>query len=73
MNFSVISSNLSSKATKIDVTKKICNALIIPQLLESYLDDIHEEVFNLCSQARFDLDRKSNINNLQFKIASKSV
>ena len=37
MNFSVISSNLSSKATEMDVTKKICNALIIPQLLNLIL------------------------------------
>ena len=35
--------------------------------------DVYVEVFNLCGQLRFDLDRKYDINNLQFKFAWKSM
>ena len=71
MNFSIIPTNLSSKATKIDVI--IQYAMHYPIISALGSKDVYTEVFNLCGQLRFDLDRKYINNDLQFKFASKSV
>ena len=71
INFSIIPTNLSGKATKIDVT--IQYAMHYPNISALGSKDVYTEIFNLCGQPRFDLDRKYVNNNLQFKFALKSV
>ena len=71
MNFSPIPTNLSSKATKIDVIIQYAMHYSIISALGS--KDVYAEVLNLCCQPRFDLYRKYVNNNLQVKFVSKSV
>ena len=70
MNFSVFPTNLSSNATKIDVMIQYATYYPIISALGSKY--IYAEVSNLCCQPRFDLDRKYDNNDLQFKFVSKS-
>ena len=72
MNFSVIPTNLLSKAKKIDVI--ICNALSYSLLISAWgSKNVYTKVFNLSGHLRFNLDRKYINDDLQFKFALQSV